>query len=222
VDSGARADGAIVTEPTELEIAIAHKGFVGFRIETAGRAAHGSRPDEGIDAILKMGPILAGLSSLDADLQSREPHRLLGTASLHASVIEGGQEFSSYPARCVVTGEARTLPGQKAEAVEQELRAAIDASGEQATLGIEFVGEPFEVAAEADLVTTVARHADAPLIGVPFWADSSLLAAAGIPTLLYGSHGEGAHAIVEWVDLPSVERVRDVLVATAAEFCAAT
>jgi acetylornithine deacetylase len=222
VDSGVRPDAAIVTEPTELEVAIAHKGFVGFRIGTAGRAAHGSRPDEGIDAILKMAPVLAGLSALNAELQAREPHPLLGAASLHASVIEGGQEFSSYPERCIVTGEVRTLPGQTADAVEQELKAAIDGSGEAPSLGIELVGEPFEVAADAELVRVVGNHADAPVIGVPFWADSSLLAAAGIPTLLYGPHGEGAHAVVEWVDLRSVERVREVLVATAAEFCAAT
>ena len=95
-----RADGGVVTEPTDLRVAIAHKGFEWVEIETEGRAAHGSRPHEGRDAIRLMGRVLAGLDALDRELQSRPPHPLLGTASLHASLIDGGHELSSYPDRC--------------------------------------------------------------------------------------------------------------------------
>src|SRR4051794_33333362 len=117
------ADGAIVTEPTEEQVAIAHKGFVGFAIETAGRAAHGSRPDEGIDAIVGMGPVLTALGQLDEGLEAERMHPLLGRASVHASLIEGGQEFSSYPDRCLLTGEWRTLPGDGADDIIVRLRA---------------------------------------------------------------------------------------------------
>src|SRR4051812_46316098 len=92
VERGPRPDAAIVTEPTEGAVAIAHKGFAGFEITTTGVAAHGSRPDLGKDAILGMAPVLAELSALDARLQSGPAHPLLGSASLHASLIEGGQE----------------------------------------------------------------------------------------------------------------------------------
>jgi acetylornithine deacetylase len=108
-----RADAAIVTEPTELEVIVAHKGFAWMEVEVAGRAAHGSRPHLGVDAIVKTGPILTALGALDAALGDRT-HPLLGRGSVHASLIRGGEELSSYPARCVVGLERRTLPGETA------------------------------------------------------------------------------------------------------------
>jgi acetylornithine deacetylase len=209
----ARFDAAIVTEPTDLDVAIAHKGFVGFEIETRGRAAHGSRPDLGVDAILAMAPVLQELQALDERLQAGRRHDLLGTASLHASIIEGGQEFSSYPDRCLLTGECRTLPGDDAAT---ELRALAARTG--AELRITYVGEPFENARDSEIVRLVERHAGTSIVGMAYWADSALVAAAGIPTLLFGPSGDGAHADDEWVDLASVQRVRDVLVATARDF----
>jgi len=118
-----RADAAIVVEPTDLRVAIAHRGFVGFELETAGVAAHGSPPDLGVDAIAKMGPILVALAELDERLQAGARHPLVGPASAHASLIEGGQELSSFPARCVLMGERRTIPGETVDDVEAELRA---------------------------------------------------------------------------------------------------
>jgi acetylornithine deacetylase len=79
--------------------------------------------------------------------------------------------------------------------------------------------EPFEIGADDELVQLVQRHAGTSLVGVPFWTDAALVAEAGIPTVLLGPAGEGAHAVVEWVDLGSLERLRDVLVAVAREFC---
>ena len=210
--SGRRFDAAIVTEPTELAVAVAHKGFVGFEIETKGRAAHGSRPDLGVDAILAMAPVMEQLRDLDQRLQSGRAHALLGTGSLHASLIEGGQEFSSYPARCLLTGEMRTLPGDDPEAL-------LRATASDAELRVTHRGEPFETAPDAEIVSLVHRHAGTELTGLPFWADSALTASAGIPTVLFGPAGEGAHAAVEWVEVASAERVRDVLIAVAREFC---
>ena len=106
-----RADAAIVTEPTELEVAVAHRGFVHLEIETIGRAAHGSRPHLGIDAIAKMGRVLTGIDELDRRLRANPTHPYVGSGSLHASLVEGGQEYSSYPARCVLQAERRTIPG---------------------------------------------------------------------------------------------------------------
>jgi acetylornithine deacetylase len=214
-----RADAAIVTEPTELAVGVAHRGFAGFEIETAGVAAHGSRPDLGVDAIAKMGPVLVELSSLGARLEAAEPHPLLRTGSLHASLIEGGQEFSSYPARCLLTGERRTLPGETAGMVEDELRDVLARAGSDAGLRMLVAREPFQVSPDDEIVALVTRHSGDAHIGLPFWTDAALLAEAGIPTVLYGPAGEGAHAEVEWVDLPSVERVRDVLVAVAGDYC---
>ncbi len=118
-----QADAAIVTEPTELELVVAHKGFVWAEIEVTGVAAHGSRHELGVDAIVKSGPILSALGELDAALGERT-HTLLGRGSVHASKIEGGEELSSYPARCVLGLERRTLPGDTAAGVEAELAVA--------------------------------------------------------------------------------------------------
>jgi len=210
------ADAAIVVEPTELRLAIAHRGFVGFELETAGVAAHGSRPDLGVDAIVKMGPVLAALKELDERLQAGPRHPLVGPASLHTSLIEGGQEFSSYPARCVLTGERRTIPGETVEQVELELRGI---AGDTAfRLGVN--REPFEAPGDHPFVELVGRVAGVrEHAGVPFWTDAALIAAAGIPTVLYGPAGDGAHAAVEWVDLSSLERVRDVVLRTAVAWC---
>jgi acetylornithine deacetylase len=217
--NGLRVDAAIVTEPTELNVAVAHKGFAGFEIETAGRAAHGSLPERGVDAIAGMGPVLVELSALAERLRGRERHPLLGTSSVHASLIEGGQEHSSYPERCLLIGEWRSLPGESRGDVEVELRELIARSGVDAALRLLFTGEPFEVEEEEEIVQVVRRQAKTAIVGVPYWADSALLAAEGIPTVLFGPSGGGAHERVEWVELASVERVRDVLVASAEDFC---
>jgi acetylornithine deacetylase/succinyl-diaminopimelate desuccinylase-like protein len=212
-----RADAAIVVEPTELRVAVAHRGFVGFEITTSGVAAHGSRPDLGVDAIAKMGPILVALGELDERLQTGSPHPLVGTATLHASLIEGGQELSSFPASCVLTGERRTIPGETVAQVEQELR---ELAGD-AALRIIASRDPLTERPDNPFVELVARAAEAgEPVGAPFWTDAALIAGAGIPTVLFGPAGEGAHAEVEWVDLASVDRVREVVLRVATEWCA--
>ncbi len=212
-----RADAAIVPEPTDLRVAVAHRGFVGFEIETHGVAAHGSRPDLGVDAIVKMGHVLVALVQLDARLQSGPRHPLAGTGSAHASLVEGGQELSSFPARCVLTGERRTIPGETVSDVERELRGIAG----DATVRVIASRDPYEAPRDHPFVGLVARLAGAQgLAGAPFWTDAALIAGAGIPTVLYGPAGEGAHAEVEWVDLASLSRVRDVVARTAAEWCA--
>jgi len=211
------ADAAIVAEPTDLRVAIAHRGFVGFELETAGVAAHGSRPDLGVDAIAKMGPILVALAELDEQLQAGSRHPLVGPASLHASLIVGGQELSSFPASCVLTGERRTIPGETVAQVEQELRAIAG----DAALRIIASRDPLTPEPDHPFVELVGRVADAgECVGALFWTDAALIADTGIPTVLFGPAGEGAHAEVEWVDLASLDRVREVVGRVAAEWCA--
>jgi acetylornithine deacetylase len=225
------ADAAIVTEPTALEICVAHKGFTWLEVEIAGRAAHGSQPQLGVDAIAKAGRVLTGIEDLGRRLAGEPGHPLLGTGSLHASLISGGQELSSYPERCLVELERRTLPGEGAELVEQQVRDLVDAAAAadpelRAEVRTRLVRPPFEIATDAEIVRLVSAHAERviglvpPVIGWAAWMDSAILDGAGIPTVIFGPAGEGAHAVVEWVDLASVERCAEVLVATAREFCA--
>jgi len=210
------ADAALVAEPTELQVAVAHRGFVGFEIECAGVAAHGSRHDLGVDAIVKMGPILVALDELDRRLQSGPRHALAGAGAVHASLIEGGQEMSSYPARCVLMGERRTIPGETVAGVERELRALAG----DAEVRILANREPYEAPTDHEFVELVRRVVGVDdLVGAPFWTDAALIAAAGIPTVLFGPSGEGAHAAVEWVDLASLGRLCDAVLEIARVWC---
>ena len=212
-----KADAAIVAEPTGLQLVIAHKGFVWMEVETKGRAAHGSRPDLGEDAIVAMGEVLTGLRRLAESLLDNGSHPLLGGGSVHASLISGGAELSTYPKSCVLSLERRTVPGETADVVESQVREIAPGAEVRTT----FVRQPFEVARDEPIVASVLRHAGDPgVVGVPFWADSAVFAAAGIPTVVYGPGGEGAHAQVEWVDLADLERCKDVYVAVAMELCA--
>jgi acetylornithine deacetylase len=227
-----KADAAIVTEPTELDICTAHKGFAWFTVETSGVAAHGSRPDLGIDAIVKMGKVLVGLETLQEGLRvSGVRHHLLGTGSVHAALIEGGQEWSSYPERCRLSVERRTVPGETLPLLDAELPiifssiAAVDLTF-QATVQRGLIREPFEVSEDESIVQVVRSRARSLLgrepatIGSTGWMDSALLATAGIPTVVFGPGGEGAHAVVEWSDLAQVEQCAAILAEVAADFCA--
>jgi acetylornithine deacetylase len=213
------ADAAIVAEPTDERLCIAHRGWLAFDIETRGRAAHGSRPDLGVDAIAMMGRILVRIEALDQSLQAGSRHALLGTGSVHASLIEGGQEYSSYPARCLLSGERRTIPGELRLDVEAELRGLLGDA--DASISFPFGRDPLETSPDEEIVRVVQDRIESQdVYGAPFWTDAALFADAGVPAVLYGPTGEGAHAAVEWVELASVERCRDLYVAVAAEFCA--
>ena len=220
-----RADAAIVTEPTGLRVCIAHKGFAWVELETRGRAAHGSRPAEGVDAITGMGPALTRLAQLQSELDGSSGHELVGPGSVHASLIDGGQELSSYPGRCVLSLERRTIPGETAEDVLRECEALV-AGAEDAEVRLLLVREPFSVDPGAEVVAAVARAAEAvtgrpaELYGESYWMDAAFIQAAGIPTVVFGPGGEGAHAVDEWVDLASVDACAEGLVLAARELCA--
>ncbi len=225
-----RADAAVVTEPTDLEIAVAHKGFAWLEVETRGRAAHGSRPADGRDAIVRMGRVLVALEELDRALQRRSPHALVGTASLHASLIDGGRELSSYPDRCTLKLERRTLPGEPEAAVTGEVQAILArlASADRAFDGssrLLFARPGYELEAGHELPLTLAAAASrvfgrAPAIGgMTFWTDAAVLAGAGMPSVLFGPGGAGLHSTEEYVRVDDVCRCRDALAELAREWC---
>ena len=228
-----RADAAVVTEPTDLEIAIGHTGFCWLDVETRGRAAHGSRPKDGRDAILRMGRVLHQLEHLDRALQAAPPHPLVGTASLHASLIAGGRELSSYPDRCTLRLERRTIPGEDDETVTAEMEAilarlrAADPEFE-AELTRVFSRPPYSVAADHPLPRALASaralaggrrtgaHPSADrFVGMSFWTDAAVLGSAGIPSVLFGPGGAGLHSTEEYVEIGDVLRCRDALAALA-------
>lgn len=219
------ADAAVVTEPTEMAIGVAHKGFVWTEIDVMGVAAHGSRPQLGVDAIVKTGALLVEIEALGRRLAARE-HPLLGPGTVHAGVIEGGQEPSTIPERCRLTIERRTLPGESPEDVEREVGhllatcAAADPDF-HATARTVMHRPPLETAGAHPLVAALSDacwdiRADTPDVsGLSYWADSAFIAARGIPTVLFGPGGDGAHADVERVSLRDTADCARVLVQLA-------
>jgi acetylornithine deacetylase/succinyl-diaminopimelate desuccinylase family protein len=215
------ADSAIVTEPTDLQIGIAHKGFAWAAVETHGRAAHGSRPREGRDAILMMGRALQRFEQLDRVLQAGRSHPLLGTASLHASIIEGGRELSSYPALCRLKLERRTLPGEDGETLRQEIQEILTTLAQEdpefsAAMELMFARPAYEIPADAALpeaLSAAARRSGvrAPTVGMSFWTDAAVLGRAGIPSVLFGPGGAGLHSAEEFVTVAEVIACRDTL-----------
>lgn len=227
-----RADAAVITEPTDLTVAVGHKGFSWVEVTTEGRAAHGSRPGEGRDAILRMGRVLSRLEAHDRELQSRPPHPVLGVASLHASLIEGGRELSTYPERCVLRMERRTISGERAETALEEVEGILAAlrqedSEFQASARPMFDRPPYETPAQHELprilesaVESTGRQTSRA--GMTYWTDAAILGQAGIPSVIFGPGGEGYHGLEEYVRVEEVLACRAALTELARAFCAAS
>ncbi len=217
------ADAAIVCEPTESTVAVAHKGFVWTEIEVVGKAAHGSRPQLGVDAIMRTGPVLIALDRLGIALRRHE-HPRLGPGTLHASLISGGREESTVPDRCVLTIERRTLPGESVADVERDIDSLLascqaDDPSLVASQRTTLSREPFETGDDSEIVKLLADISGHEITGVSYWADSAFISAAGIPTVLFGPAGDGAHADVEWASIADTVRCAETLTATALRFC---
>jgi len=223
-----QADAAVVTEPTDLQIGIAHKGFAWLDVVTHGRAAHGSRPQDGRDAILRMGRVLQRLEALDSELQARPPHPLLGAPSLHASIIRGGTEISSYPARCELQVERRTVPGEPAGGVEEEGRTLVERLARedpefQAEVRLRFARPAHELASDHALPAALRAvlhdmGVGSGPVGMSFWTDAAVLGMAGIPSVLFGPGGAGLHSPDEYVTTADVLTCRDALVRLASRY----
>ncbi|MGH9649984.1 MAG: ArgE/DapE family deacylase [Terriglobales bacterium] len=230
--SGVRADAALVMEPTGLEVATAHKGFAWAEVETLGRAAHGSRPEEGLDAIVFMGRVLGEIERLEAKLYAGARHPLLGCGSVHASLITGGQELSSYPAQCRLSLERRLVPGEDGTTFEMELQEIVSMLSAQdprfqarSTNG--YSAQALETPRQAAIALALARAArsvmghEAKFGTQSFWTDAALLSEAGIPSVLFGPGGAGLHSANEYVRLDDVLLCAETLAACARDFCSA-
>ncbi|MFO7707483.1 MAG: M20/M25/M40 family metallo-hydrolase [Desulfobacterales bacterium] len=208
---------AVFLEPTEGEIGVGHKGFTWLEVEIEGRAAHGSRPEEGIDAIIPLHGALAELDRIRSELAARPPDPLLGRPSLHGGTLLGGSAPSVVPAHSVLCWERRTLPGEPPEEVEAELARVAGAvrsvpGSHRVKQGIVFIRPPYKTPTDAAIIRRLQSASPASkLTGLSFWADSAIMGTAGIPSVLFGPTGHGAHAVDEWVSLESLVKIQEVL-----------
>ena len=231
LERGVRADAAIVGEPTCLDIMPAHRGFVWVEVDVSGRAAHGSRWDLGVDAIRHAGLLLAELDRVDAEELPRREHPLLGRGSLHASAIEGGIGMSTYPDRCIVRLERRTLPGETGADVVAEVERACDAVRARrasfvASVRLLMMQGPSDVAEDAlierELGGALRESGEKVRVsGMSAWTDAALLNAAGIPAVCFGPGDISlAHAAEEYIPLDEIDRATAVLATLARRWCA--
>ena len=227
---GVRADAAIVGEPTGLAIMPAHKGFAWVEIEVRGRAAHGSRYDVGVDAILDAGPVLDELGRIERETLPERRHPLLGRPSLHISTIEGGSGWSTYPERCVIRVERRTLPGEATNQALDEVMTALTRAKQScsrltADARLVLSQAPSDVPPTAAIVRTLseavaARGEQVTIAGMSAWTDAALLNEAGIPAICFGPGNIAvAHAAEEWIDIAEIERATAVLEELTLRWC---
>ncbi|MEO5588945.1 MAG: ArgE/DapE family deacylase [Gemmatimonadaceae bacterium] len=220
--TGVQAEMAVLTEPTRLAICPAHRGFVWMEIEFTGRAAHGSRYDIGVDAIRHAGLVLAEMDALDRGALGRREHSLLGRGSIHASTIVGGIGMSTYPDRCVLRIERRTIPGETTQEAIAEMRSACDRvaatdSSLAATVRLIAAQAPSDVPVDAPVVRALARalqaeRAAVSVEGLSAWTDAALLNAAGIPAVCFGPGDVGlAHSAEEFVPIDEIGTATAVL-----------
>ncbi|PYH85357.1 Zn-dependent exopeptidase [Aspergillus uvarum CBS 121591] len=228
IASGWRADGAVIPEPTNRVLITAHKGFVWAEVDILGTAAHGSDPASGVDAILQAGWFLTALEEYQSQLPVDD---MIGPASLHCSLIHGGEEPSSYPAKCTVTVEFRTIPVQSDESILSDLKNILGTIAQ--TKPTFRYNEPrltlsrpsYKLPVEHSLVQQTAAIAQDVYGSLPsiesmaIWCDAALLAAVGIPTIVIGPAGQGLHAKEEWVDVQSIRETEKIFVRLISEFC---
>jgi len=221
-----RADGCILTEGSEGKLVLAHKGFVWVDVVTRGRAAHGSRWDLGKSAIGTMGRIAAALEEFDSKELRARSHALVGPASMHCALIEGGVGISTYAPECRLQIERRTLPGETPEQVTEEIRRIVRGIDEEAQVALRFSRAPLLTDRDAAVARCVRGAASTVVgtlpeeTGVGYWMDAAVFAGAGIPSVDYGPAGAGAHEALEWVDLESVVTCARVLHESARRFLA--
>jgi acetylornithine deacetylase len=208
-------DAAILTEPTSCELCIAHKGFAWLTLTTHGLAAHGSLYNDGVDAIRHMGRVLAAIDTMESDILPQRTHPLLGRPSVHASLISGGLGLSTYPDTCQLRVEHRLLPDETGDTALKLWREALDrisqsVSGFRADVTLDVYRPGYEIDYDAPIVRTMQSAVTGvtgsapPYYGMWAWLDSAVLGRAGIPTVIYGPGGAGAHAAVEYVHLEDV------------------
>ncbi len=231
VEAGLAAKAAVVCEPTSLAVMPAHKGFLWVGVDFRGRAAHGSRPDEGIDAIRHAGVVLAGLDAHEEGLRRRRAHPLLGHGSIHAGTIRGGSAPSVYPEACHLVLERRTLPGERDDEVMRELDdllagARTDVPGLDAELHLDLSRPGTEVGTESELVRSLVAACreegiEGRIEGMTAWVDAAFLNESGTPAVCFGPGSIAqAHSADEWIDVGEIEACARILTRFGERFLA--
>ncbi len=208
VEQGYVGDFAITGEPTDMHIGVQAKGVLALRIEIAGKAAHGSTPWEGDNAVLKALDTFRAIESLPF---ARESSELFDRPSINLGRIVGGDALNKVPDLCVIDVDIRFLPEQDPD----EIRAAISALPD-VTVKPVFQRAPVQVDRDDPFVLLLAEAAGEPhesiAVGRDGASDVISFLDAGVPAVEFGPIGGGHHGPDEWVSVSSLERYLGALV----------
>ncbi|TRO58607.1 ArgE/DapE family deacylase [Candidatus Bathyarchaeota archaeon] len=223
-------DAAVVGEPTDLDILVAHKGFAWIDIETRGIAAHGSAWDKGIDAIAKMGKVQVGLENYMNEQLLMKTHPMLGPSTVHSSIISGGRELSTYPDACKLQVERRLIPGETKEDIDKEFELLLSSIRKidndfDGDFEIIFFRGPMEVSSDEEICRILSDYAMSitgvkpNFIGKPYWLDTQIISEYGVPVVAFGPKGYGLHSAVEYVEINSVLQCTVILEGLIKKYC---
>lgn len=211
---GLVAEGAVVSEPTSMRLVVATKGCLRFRVHTRGHAAHSSKPELGVNAIVRMAGLIQALEEDASNLRERR-HPLVGAPTLNIGLIRGGTQVNMVPDACWIEVDRRLVPGESLESVLRHFERLVAGIEAEAWIETTLTDEPLETGAEERVAAVAARILSemglepAPT-GVPYGSDASKLVRAGIPSIVVGPGSiDQAHAAVEWVDCAEVERAAE-------------
>jgi acetylornithine deacetylase len=216
-----KADGAIVAEPTRLQIVNAHKGVVRWYVDTTGRSCHSSTPEQGVNAIYRMAGVLVTVEKYAELVRTSRPDPLLGPPTLSVGRIEGGTSVNTVPDRCRIEVDRRLIPGEDPQMVVEQFRGYLG----QAALRFPCeCSDPWLQApalsphGSADLVARLGAAiasvtgTAASVIPVAYGTDASTIAGAGLPAVVFGPGDIArAHTSDEWVPLEEVEQAGEIL-----------
>lgn len=214
-----RPEAAVVGEPTQLRMVIAHKGGVRFRVIAHGRSAHSSQPWNGNNAIDRMVEVLEHIRDVIQPQLLDRPHPLCGPPTLTVTLIEGGAGINVVPSTCTIAIDRRTIPGEEGEEVFRELAASIRSVGPDRieVPDVDFISHPMETNAQTTIATAMGRALDARgldhrAIGVTYGSDAAVIGRAGIPVVVFGPGTiDDAHQPDESVELAQVQRAAEVI-----------
>ena len=226
---GVTGDVCIVGEPSWMNIAVAHRGFAVTKVSITGKAAHSSQPQHAVDAIAGLGRLITAVHAANDALSKAQPHQYLEPAAFAVTVVNGGSAPFTIAAHADAIVEKRTLPGETGESVVAEVQAMLD---DIATLDSSFdarvelvmardAWEVVEDSAASELIGCLQRQQPADRVGAPYWMESALWDAAGVPSVVFGPAGGGMHAINEWVELDQLHAYPVILVDAIREFLGA-
>lgn len=221
VKEGLKADYAVVAEPTLMNIVRAHKGVVRWQLETTGRACHSSRPEQGVNAIYRMGRLLAGVEEYAERLRTTQPDPVLGPRTLSVGRVTGGVSPNTVPDFCRIEIDRRLVTDENAADAVADLDTFLSTYP-----GIDFpftslkpklACPPLSAARSGELVTRLGAVIDAvagkhEVHAVPYGTDASTIANANIPVVVFGPGDiTQAHTKDEWIDLSQLEPAAEIL-----------